>query len=210
MLDLRTEADLKRAVRSLARHFKTDSVIIIGSQSVLVGWPDAPTAMRLSEEIDAYPGNAKEWEATNPGFEASEEIHALFGIGSAFHDAYGFYIDGVDEDTAKLPPGWEDRATIATVEDGPHRIHAIAPCLEDLVVSKLHRLSDKDRDYIEVCHKARPLDLAVVRERLVASKPHPALLEAADRYLVDLATPAGAATNAPSAPAATTPRRFRP
>jgi hypothetical protein len=52
----RTKEDLERAVRALAREFKTDTVIIIGSQAILMSWPDAPQAMRGSPEIDAYPG----------------------------------------------------------------------------------------------------------------------------------------------------------
>jgi hypothetical protein len=86
MLDLQTEGDLRRAVRSLARHFKTDTVIMIGSQSILVDWPDAPVQMRLSGEIDAYPANARAWEKANPGLLASEEINALFGYDSDGED----------------------------------------------------------------------------------------------------------------------------
>ena len=64
--------------------------------------------MRTSGEIDGYPGNAKIWEVTRKAIdpdddpEASEEIAALFGEGSAFHRKHGFYIDGVDENTARL------------------------------------------------------------------------------------------------------------
>src|SRR5258708_7846831 len=105
---LRTVADLIRAVRSLARHFNTDTVIIFGCQAVLLTWPDAPALMRASPEIDAYPANAKEWERQHPGSEASEEVNALFGSMSAFHRTFKFYIDGVDETTASLPPGWRD------------------------------------------------------------------------------------------------------
>ena len=58
--DVRTVADLDRAVRALCEYFKTDTTIIIGSQAILVGWPDAPAIMRTSVEIDAYPCNARE------------------------------------------------------------------------------------------------------------------------------------------------------
>ena len=103
----RTLEDLERTVRALATEFDTDKVIIIGSQAVLVGWPDAPTDMTSTPEIDAYPGNAKQWQQINTDTEASEHINALFGYGSQFHQDSRVYIDGVDEDTAKLPVGWE-------------------------------------------------------------------------------------------------------
>jgi hypothetical protein len=105
----RTIADLERTVRAIATEFKTDSVFIIGSQAMLIGWPDAPLAMKISPEIDAFPANAKLWEtqekAKHPGEspEASEHINARFGEGSQFHETHGFYIDGVDENTAILP-----------------------------------------------------------------------------------------------------------
>jgi hypothetical protein len=73
--------------------------VVVGSQAILASWPDPPTLLTGSIEIDAYPANAKEWEAQH-GVEASEEINANFGYLSPFHETHGFYIDGVDETTA--------------------------------------------------------------------------------------------------------------
>ena len=94
----RTTEDIERAVRALAHEFKTDTVFIIGSQAILMSWPDAPEIMRGSPEIDAYPENARVWEieeakqSDGPTVEASEHIHGLFGEGSLFHGTHGFYI----------------------------------------------------------------------------------------------------------------------
>jgi hypothetical protein len=44
----RTREDIERAVRALAREFNTDTVFIIGSQAILLSWPDAPEIMRGS------------------------------------------------------------------------------------------------------------------------------------------------------------------
>lgn len=175
--------DLDRAVRSIARHFEADRVIIIGSQSILLDHPGAPAILRSSGEIDAYPGNAAQWEARHPGELASEEINALFGIGSSFHAVFGFYIDGVDENTAKFPPGWRARAAEKDVEDGTHRIHVIAPCLEDLIVSKLHRLDPKDKVFIEACGQMQPLDLTLIKARLADTSPPPEILANGFRFL---------------------------
>jgi len=79
----RTEEDLERTVRALAREFKTDTVFIIGSQAVLLSWPEAPVSVKMSPEIDGYPANAKVWEIEErrghpeSASEASEHIHAL-------------------------------------------------------------------------------------------------------------------------------------
>lgn len=50
---VRTQVDLDRVGRTLGEHFKTDLVVVVGSLSVLVGWPEAPVLMRTSDEIDA-------------------------------------------------------------------------------------------------------------------------------------------------------------
>lgn len=168
--DIRTIADLERAVRALSTHFHTDTVVIIGSQSVLLEWPDAPILMRSSGEIDAYPINWEAWESEHPGEEASEEINALFGWGSDFHVTHGFYIDGVDASTATLPEGWRDRVIHMTVKGYGTTVTAIAPSPEDLIVSKLARLEEKDIAYIAERHRFRPLNFALIRARLAATE----------------------------------------
>jgi Nucleotidyltransferase of unknown function (DUF6036) len=160
---LRTRDDLMRAMRAVARHFNTDTVYLIGSQAILASWPDAPSATRASIEFDAYPGNAAAWEIRNSGLEASEEINAIFGFGSRFHVTFGFYIDGVDEKTATLPPDWLTRAVRLRIKDDERTITAIAPSLDDLIVSKLARLDDKDKHFVAACHEAKPLDLDRIR-----------------------------------------------
>jgi hypothetical protein len=185
----RTIADLERTVRAIATEFNADTVFIIGSQAILVGWPDAPPAMNISPEIDAFPANAKIWEtqekAKHPGEspEASEHINALFGEGSQFHETHGFYIDGVDESTAMLPADWRTRAIVRKVEVGSRVVTAIAPCPEDIIVSKLARLDGKDRRFIEAFHAVRPLDPAVIEERTRSSPMDPAAAERAVAYM---------------------------
>lgn len=80
---VRTVEDLIETVKAIARQFQADEVFIVGSQSILLSWPDAPAIMRTSGEIDAYPGNARIWRVTRKAIdpdddpEASEEIAAL-------------------------------------------------------------------------------------------------------------------------------------
>jgi hypothetical protein len=171
----RTEQDLQRTVRALAREFKTDKVFIIGSQAILLSWPDAPPIMRASPEIDAYPANARIWEIEEKkrdprlAGEASEHIHALFGEGSQFHDTHGFFIDGVDENTAKLPADWQTRAIVKRFDVDGRMVTAVAPAPEDLIVSKLARLDPKDKDFIEAFHAERPLDRVLIEARIADS-----------------------------------------
>jgi hypothetical protein len=190
---LRTLEDLERAVRAVATEFNTDRVFIIGSQSILLAWPDAPALMRTSPEIDLYPDNAKAWEAEerkkHPGESpaASEQIDALFGSGSQFHRTHGFYIDGVDENTATLPAGWQERAVVRQIDVRGRIVSAIAPCPDDLIVSKLARLDEKDRGFIEAYYSQQALDLGMIEERIRLSNFERAIAQRAQDYIRDLA-----------------------
>lgn len=141
-------------------------MIIIGSQAILATWPDAPLLLRRSGEIDAYPANARDWEVRHPGFEASEEIHALFGEASPFHLAHGFYIDGVDETTALLPADWRQREVRRPIQDGEKTIFAVVPEVHDLAVSKLCRLEDKDKEFVGELATSGRLNISLLLERL--------------------------------------------
>jgi hypothetical protein len=189
---VRTLEDLERTVRAIATEFKTEKIFIIGSQSILLAWPDAPPAMRTSPEIDVFPENARLWEvqekAKHPDEfpEASEHINALFGNGSLFHQTHGFYIDGVDENTAKLPASWQSRAVVRRVDVGGRTVTAVAPCPEDIIVSKLARLDDKDKSFIEAYHSARPLNPRVIEERIRLSNFEAPIADRAIAYIRNL------------------------
>jgi Nucleotidyltransferase of unknown function (DUF6036) len=115
--------------------------------------------------------------------EASEEINALFGEGSNFHREHGFYIDGVDDNTARLPPDWTDRTIDREVEVDGRQVVAVAPCPEDVIVSKLARLSEKDKEFVEAYHAARPLNHDLIIERIKAIKLEPGLQEQAIAFV---------------------------
>lgn len=188
----RTLEDLERTVRALAIEFETETVFIIGSQAILASWPDAPPAMKISPEIDAFPANAKLWEtrekAKHPEYppEASEHINALFGEGSLFHETHGFYIDGVDENTAMLPSDWQQRAVRLRIPVRDRTVTAIAPAPEDLIVSKLARLDRKDKTFVESFHAVRPLDPDVIEGRIRSSRMEPNIAERAIAYVREL------------------------
>lgn len=189
MSETRSREDLHRAVRAIARHFETDTVVIIGSQAVLIDWPDAPPRLLMTPEIDMYPGNIRAWEIANDGMEASEEINALFGEGSMFDETHGFYIDGVDDRSAKLPPDWEAHASTEIVDVDGESVKAITPSPEDTAVAKMHRLAEKDREYISLRHREKPYDLDLLRHRLELSTPDHVTQRAAMTFIDSLTHP---------------------
>ncbi len=174
MAERRTLADLEQAIRSMASYFEDDAFIVVGSQAALVGWSSTPDAMRDTPEIDIYSAHIRQWEQAhshelgydpdNVGEVAHDHVFGLFGEDTPFHHKYGFFIDGVNPNTAPLPIGWEKRAVFREVKNGEATIVAIAPCVEDLAVSKLRRLADKDVNWINACIASRGLDLQKVSE----------------------------------------------
>jgi hypothetical protein len=102
---------------------------------------------------------------------------------SDFHTAHGFYIDGVDETTACLPPGWRERAVSRAVHSYGRMVTAIAPATNDLIVSKLHPLRDKDKSFILACHQAKPLNIEVIKQLLADTLPNDQVRGAATAFL---------------------------
>jgi hypothetical protein len=190
---LRSLDDLLRVVRALALEFNTNNVFVVGSQAILASMPDAPEPARASPEIDAFPENARIWELMEaerttddvPPI-ASEHIDGLFGENSQFHQTHGFYIDGVDETTAKLPRGWQSRAIKLRTEVAGRNVFGIAPAAEDLIVSKIARLDDRDKLFVEAIHAQRPLALDLIEQRINDTDLDPAVAARAIAYVRNL------------------------
>jgi hypothetical protein len=119
--------------------------------------------------------------------EASEHIDGLFGSGSPFHRAHGFFIDGTDENTAKLPEGWNGRAIVRRLDVDGRMVKAVAPAPEDLLVSKLARLDDKDKAFVQAYHGSRPLDIALIEQRIAATHLDPTVAARAVAFVRNLA-----------------------
>ena len=131
---LRASADVLRARG--ATHPQGE-LVVIGSQSILGQYPDAPLALLRSMEADIYPLH-------DPGL--ADYIDGVLGEGSPFHDMYGYYAQGVGPGTAVLPEGWESRSIRVM---SPAAIPAIGVCLEahDLAISKYVAGREKDLEF---------------------------------------------------------------
>jgi len=132
-----TRAQLEHILRA-AGHIADDTeIIVIGSQAILGQYPDAPTELLVSLEADVYPKNIPaRWEL----------IDGSIGEGSAFHETFGYYAQGVQEGTAVLPEGWKER--LVPVRNANTR-GITGWCLEphDLILSKYVAGRDKDRRF---------------------------------------------------------------
>jgi hypothetical protein len=66
-------------------------------------------------------------------------------------------------------------------------VKAVAPAPEDLIVSKLARLDDKDKMFVKAYNSARPLDIAIIEERIAATDLDPEVAARAVAYIRSLA-----------------------
>jgi hypothetical protein len=81
---------------------------------------------------------------------------------------------------------YQDRAVVRQFKVGNRTVTAVAPCPEDVIVSKLARLDEKDKSFVEAYHAVRPLDPSVIEERIHQSDFEPAIAERACDYIRNL------------------------
>ena len=87
---------LEHLIRAAAMIAADDEVVIIGSHAILGQFPNAPRELLRSMEADVYPRNHPE---------RADLIDGSMGEGSPFHEAFGYYAQGVGPETATLAPG---------------------------------------------------------------------------------------------------------
>jgi len=151
---------LEHIIRAAATIADDDDIVVIGSQSILGQFPDAPTDLCVSVEADVWPRNHPErWEL----------IDGAIGELSLFHDTFGYYAQGVGRETAVLPAGWEERLIeVAT----PATRGATGWCLEvhDLVISKYVANREKDRLFVKTVISHHMVDKSTLLHRLAGTK----------------------------------------
>jgi len=129
--------ELEHLIRAAGTIANDADIVVIGSQSILGQFPDAPASLLVSAEADVFPLNHPE---------LSDLIDGSIGEGSPFHELYGYYAQGVDERTATLPRGWRERLVKIS---NPNTLGITGWCLEvhDLAISKYVAGREKDRQF---------------------------------------------------------------
>jgi len=151
-----TRNQLEHVIRAAAGNADVREIVVIGSQSILGAFPNAPEDLLVSMEADVFPKDRPE---------LSIVIDGSIGERSMFHETFGYYAHGVDETTAVLPTGWRER--LVRVENENTR-GSIGWCLEphDLAVSKLVAAREKDLDFIATLLRHGMVAAETLRERL--------------------------------------------
>jgi len=150
-------SELEHLIRAAGSIADDTEIVVIGSQSVLGQFPDAPAALLVSAEADVFPLNHPE---------LSDLIDGTIGEGSPFHELYGYYAQGVDERTATLPRGWRERLVKVS---NPNTRGVTGLCLEvhDLAIAKYVAGREKDQAFTRELAKRKMVrrDTLVARER---------------------------------------------
>lgn len=157
-----TREQLDHVLRTAAAIARENSLVVVGSQAVLLPFPDAPAALLASREVDLYP-------ALHP--ERADLIDGAIGALSSFDKTFGYHADGISPDTAVMPADWMSRATLHYIGE----VTAICPDLHDLAVSKCAAGRDKDADYVRVLLAAGMIDadMLLIRIACLDAALHP-------------------------------------
>jgi hypothetical protein len=151
-----TRSELEHLIRAAGAIAEDSEIVVIGSQSILGQFPDAPRALLKSAEADVYPLHHPE---------RADLIDGSIGEGSTFHETFGYYAQGVGEETATLPKGW--KARLVRISNA-NTAGTSGLCLEvhDLAVSKYAAGREKDRDFTRELARHGMTSEDVLLERL--------------------------------------------
>lgn len=132
-----TRQELEHIIRASGDITDQYEFVIVGSQSMLGPVPNPEAEFTMSMEADIYPLQAPE---------LADRIDGAIGEGSAFHQRYGYYAQGVGPDTATLPKDWMQR--VHRVQNG-NTNDRVGYCLDvlDLFLAKAVAGREKDRKF---------------------------------------------------------------
>ena len=153
-------SELEHIIRASGDVAKDDEIVIIGSQSILGQFPDAPMRLLSSMEADVYPNHHPE---------LADRVDAAIGEGSSFHELHGYYAQGVGPETAVLPGGWKHRVIVVKNEN----TNGIAGlCLEvhDLAISKFVAGRYKDLEFIQELIRHEMIQKKIMQTRLAEAE----------------------------------------
>jgi hypothetical protein len=168
-----TRDQLEHVIRAASAISEDEEIIIIGSQSILGAYPDAPATLLVSMEADVFPRKHPD---------RADLIEGSIGEGSMFHDTFGYYAQGVGPETATLPAGWESRL-IAIRNENTHGATGLALDPHDLAIAKYVAAREKDHAFLTEAARAGLVNARTLRDRLRMTDVDPATRERVGRAI---------------------------
>ena len=149
-------SELEHVIRASGEIAGDDEIVIIGSQSILGQFPNAPVRLLMSMEADIYPRN-KPAEA--------DKVDGAIGEGSSFHELHGYYAQGVGKETAVLPEDWEGRL-VAVNNENTNGVTGYCLDVHDLAISKMIAMRSKDVDFVQELVRHGMIEKKTILRRL--------------------------------------------
>ena len=149
-------SELEHVIRASGAIADDNEIIIIGSQSVLGQFPNAPVRLLASMETDIYPKN-------KPAL--ADLVDGCIGEGSFFHAEFGYYAQGVGPDTAVLPNGWQERL-ISINNENTNGVTGLCLEVHDLAISKYVAGRVKDLEFVSELARQKMVDRNTLLQRL--------------------------------------------
>ena len=133
-------ADLEHLIRAAGAITCCRDIVVVGSQSILGAFPEAPAPLTLSAEADLFPLDAHDAERM------VDLIDGALGELSIFHEQYQYYAQGVIRTTSVLPKGWAERLVVV---ENANTSGFRGLCLDphDLVLAKYAASREKDHQF---------------------------------------------------------------
>lgn len=164
-----TRQQLEHLIRAAADIADDDAIVVLGSQAILGQFPNAPESMRLSMEADLFPLNRPERTAV---------IEGSIGELSPFHETFGYYAEGIAEETARLPQGWKERLVVIQNEN-TRGVRGLCLEVHDLLVAKAVAGREKDFTFLRDAAEHDMADREILLHRLATVEVDPAVREMA-------------------------------
>lgn len=150
---------LAHVLRAAATITSDGDIIVIGSQAILATIDDQalPLEAIRSMEVDVA------FRDDDAALKA-DKVDGALGEGSAFHQEFGYYGQGVEVRTATLPQGWRSRTVpFDRMDSHPGRAQCLEP--HDLVISKLYAGREKDKEFTVALIRAELISVDMLRSR---------------------------------------------
>ena len=166
--------ELEHIIRAVGEIAGVKKVIILGSQSILGQFPNFPepvaqedfSEISLTNQSHEFLFRSIEVDIIIPESEEKTEIiDAAIGELSSFHNTFGYYVQGVDYNTSKLPKGWKDRL-VEICNENTNEISGLCLEIHDLIISKLYAGRQKDIDFFHGALNLDLLSMETLTERL--------------------------------------------
>jgi len=149
-------AQVERILSDAARLVDEGEIVVFGSAALAMWLSDAPA----TRDVDLW---------CEPSAKGAV-VTALMGELSWYHERHGVFVEVWAPETFAAPRGWRERARIQSLPDRP-RVRLVVPHPHDVLVSKLERFEEKDREHAERVLAELPMTVAEL-DALLDESPH--------------------------------------